>query len=88
MSTTPSAIAQLFAGLARTPLLDDSGNVNVQWMRGINSLALAVGAPAVSGTVPTHANSQGSPGQIATDGTYVYVCFLTNQWGRAALSSF
>jgi len=35
---------------------------------------------------PAHANSPGTPGQIAFDGTHVYVCVGNNSWMRATLS--
>ena len=83
-----SSVTQTFAGLQRTPLLDNQQNVSWQWIQGFNSLAQAVGTPALSGEVPTHSSSAGTPGQIATDGNYIYICGSSGLWSRAALSAF
>jgi hypothetical protein len=83
-----SAISQIFAGLNRTPLTKEDGTVSWPWQKGITQLAQAVNAPALSGNIPTASDSQGSAGQIATDGTFLYVCIATNSWLRAALSTF
>lgn len=39
-------------------------------------------------TVPPTAGSAGAPGQLASDGTYLYVCTATNTWKRVAVSTF
>lgn len=83
-----SSIPQVFAGLNRTPLLNDDQTVSWQWIKGFNALAQAVGSPALSGSVPASSTAQGTPGQIANDGTFIYVCIATNTWARAALSTF
>jgi hypothetical protein len=90
MSSNPSSISQAFAGLNRTPLLTEDGTVSWQWQQGLNKLAQAVGAPAISGGVPLTSSSAGSAGQIAVDPVagIVYVCVATNKWMRATLSAF
>jgi hypothetical protein len=37
---------------------------------------------------PASAAASGSPGQIAVDANYIYVCTATNAWKRAALSTW
>jgi hypothetical protein len=37
---------------------------------------------------PATASSPGEPGQIAYDGSFIYVCVATNTWRRAALSAW
>ena len=39
-------------------------------------------------TPPTSSNSSGQPGQIAHDGTSIYVCTAANTWKKAALTTF
>lgn len=38
--------------------------------------------------VPATSTSTGTVGQLAEDGTYLYVCTATNTWMRTALSTF
>ena len=38
--------------------------------------------------VPSTATSAGTPGQIAADASWVYVCTATNTWKRAAIASW
>jgi hypothetical protein len=38
--------------------------------------------------VPSTATSTGTPGQIAADASWVYVCTATNTWKRAAIASW
>jgi len=38
--------------------------------------------------VPATASDPGEPGDMAYDGSYVYVCVATDTWLRAALSSW
>lgn len=39
-------------------------------------------------TPPTVSTSAGTPGQIAYDSAYLYVCIAQNTWKRIALASF
>jgi hypothetical protein len=39
------------------------------------------------GNAPAHYNSSGTPGQIAWDANYIYVCTALNTWSRTALST-
>ena len=49
---------------------------------------LATGAPILGGSPPATASSPGVPGQVAWDADYFYLCTGTNQWKRAALSTW
>lgn len=39
-------------------------------------------------SAPAHSSSPCSPGQLAADQSFVYVCVTSNHWKRSALSSF
>lgn len=49
---------------------------------------LHTGAPILGGAPPATATSPGTPGQIAWDASFFYVCTGVNEWKRAALSSW
>lgn len=54
-----------------------------------STLGMTVGSITVSSSgAPASASSPGSPGQIAWDAGYVYVCVATNTWKRASLTSW
>jgi hypothetical protein len=38
--------------------------------------------------VPIGSSASGTPGQIAYNSSYIYVCIANNTWVRASLSSF
>lgn len=40
----------------------------------------------LSNSAPIFSNSNGMPGQIAYDGSNIYVCVANNTWGRASLT--
>lgn len=65
-----------------------SGQQNV--VKAINQLTTTLKAVAIYGLVaaPATATSVGSPGQVAFDSGFFYVCISTNVWKRAALSTF
>jgi hypothetical protein len=69
------------------------GNIQVKgYMRSGGDIVSGAGLRIAVPTVPTAANSTGSPGQIAwgnAGGTdYIYVCVATNTWKRTALSTW
>ena len=39
-------------------------------------------------TAPTTATSTGTTGQIASDGSFLYICTATNTWKRVAIASW
>jgi hypothetical protein len=54
-----------------------------------SSLGMTVGSIALSGsTAPGAASDPGTPGQIAWDSGFIYVCVAANTWKRAALTSW
>lgn len=42
----------------------------------------------VATSAPASASASGTPGQIAYDASYVYVCVATNTWKRVAISTW
>lgn len=40
----------------------------------------------LSNTAPASNTANGTPGQMAYDANYVYVCVANNKWGRASLT--
>ena len=76
-----------------TPVLQvDSNNnptniISWPWAQNLQQLAAQALSP-VATNAPTSSTAAGTAGQIATDGTYLYVCVATNTWKRTALSSF
>jgi hypothetical protein len=75
--------------VAIEPALDpDNGTHSFPWYQWFSTkVAKGLNAP-VNANVPPTAASNGTVGQIAQDGDYVYVCTGTNQWKRAALTAF
>ena len=51
----------------------------------INGKKLILGASA---NVPANASASGTPGQVAYDSNYVYICVAANTWKRAALETW
>ena len=49
---------------------------------------LTVGQALYLAPATKSSNSPGTPGEIAVDSNYVYVCVSANTWKRAALSAF
>jgi len=49
---------------------------------------IALGNFPVFDSVPATAGAVGSPGEIAVDNTFFYVCTATNRWGRIPLASW
>jgi hypothetical protein len=60
--------------------VDGAGNV-VGASAHFNSLTVALAGPARS-------SSPCSPGQLAADQSFIYVCVAANHWKRSPLSSF
>lgn len=68
----------------RTPLVTDDGTVTPVWQRHLVAVTDRLTQPNVPVliTPPT----TGVPGDIRTDGAFVYVCVATNTWKKAALA--
>jgi hypothetical protein len=63
-----------------TPLATDTIDVRF--------LATTVATRLASATAPASATAGGSPGQVAYDSSYIYVCVAQNTWVRAPLSTW
>lgn len=57
---------------------------------GSNStLSMTVNSIVITNSsTPGTAGASGTPGQIAWDGGFIYVCVATNTWKRAALTTW
>lgn len=54
-----------------------------------SSLGMTVGSITLSSSgAPGSAGAAGTPGQIAWDSGYIYVCVAANTWKRAALATW
>jgi hypothetical protein len=67
---------------------DGANSFSFSWYRWFASVVAQALLGPVSSPAPASAASAGSAGQIATDGTYLYVCVANNSWKRAALNAF
>lgn len=79
-------IATTLASTDRVVVLaSPASSANVKTITAAN-FANSVAAKFVSNTAPVSNTSNGSPGQIAYDGTSIYVCVANNRWGKATLT--
>jgi len=53
----------------------------------ISSLQANSASYATTTTPPVSSSSAGTPGQIAYNSSYIYVCIATNTWVRASVSN-
>lgn len=65
-----------------------SQNLNDPIVDAVNSNAAILDNAAIVVSAPATSSSAAKPGQIATDGTYLYIATGTNQWKRIALATF
>jgi hypothetical protein len=82
--TAPTPSAKFQPAPLNTPLLADDGTIHDSWAKWINKIAPRLTSPVVAGT-PTSAN--GILGQIAMDGTYLYICTAANTWKKIPLTN-
>lgn len=67
-----------------TPLLDENGKLSKGWMQFFQrELSLKFWSAA-----PSSAAAAGSPGQIAFDSGFLYICVAQNSWKRVAIASW
>jgi hypothetical protein len=52
----------------------------------IDALQATSGISITTTTVPLSHSAQGTPGQIAYNSSYLYVCVATNSWVRIAIT--
>lgn len=68
-----------------------SANDRVVVLTNTNSTAVlktitAANFKLLSNTVPASNTANGTPGQVAYNSSYIYVCVANNTWGRASLT--
>jgi len=55
-----------------------------------NVIVITVGnfinSVSISNSVPANSTSNGTPGMIRADNTYIYVCVSNNTWGRVSIN--
>lgn len=70
----------------RTPLLDKgtSSGLHRGWEQHFQGQTAKLNAP-VSSVPPAKATSVGTPGQIAFDASFLYVCIAPSTWRRVAI---
>lgn len=66
-------------------LVNPTSTANVKTITTSN-FANSVAAKFISNTVPTSNTSNGTPGQIAYNNNYIFICVANNTWGRASLT--
>lgn len=79
-STAAYTVAGDQLTLIETPLATDIIDVRF--------LATTVATRLASPAAPSSATASGSPGQVAYDSSYIYVCVAENTWVRAPLSTW
>ena len=79
-STTAYSVTGANITFTETPLITDIIDVRF--------LATTVATRLASATAPAGATASGSPGQVAYDSSYIYVCVAANTWVRAPLSTW
>lgn len=81
-----TANSQFPQGLAQTAFLDKSSGSGVswQWLQWFFQLGNTVKVVEV----PASATAKGTPGQIAVNADWLYVCVAANKWKRIPLVAF
>jgi hypothetical protein len=64
-------------------LLLPTGNGSSGQMLRTDGAGAMSWSDTASGSAPATATTAGRAGQIAYDGTYIYICIATNTWRRA-----
>ena len=65
-------------------LVNPAGAASVRTITASN-FANSVAAKLIANSVPASNTSNGVQGQIAYDGTSLYVCVANNKWGKTTL---
>lgn len=71
----------------QTDFIDHQKKPSYPWNSWFQSVAVRL-TRIVSSVPPATSTSAGSPGQIAFDSGFLYVCIATNTWRRVALAVF
>jgi len=85
MSKQPPAFSA--TSLYKTPILEN-GQMHWGWVKQFQIASTQLNAPVATTAAPTSSASAATFGQIATDGTYLYIATGNNQWKRIPLTSF
>lgn len=91
-STTPTNSSSLGHAAQHININDAvealQAKVGINSSDDVNSLDYKVRQKATIVAVPSTANSAGTQGNIAYDGTHLYVCVATDTWLRAPLATW
>lgn len=74
------AIATTLSANDRVVVLTNTNSTAVLKTSTVSNLRL------LSNSAPASNTANGVAGQVAYDGTFVYVCVATNKWGRSPLT--
>lgn len=66
---------------SQSKLVDKDGHISFDWLLQFNKKLEWV-------TPPATAASPGTQGQIAYDGTHIYVCISKNSWARVGTAAW
>lgn len=86
VSTAPTPSAKFQPAPVDTPLQAEDGTLHPSWIQWIIKIAPRLTSPVVAGT-PSSVNSTGITGQVAQDGTFLYICTAANTWKKIPLAS-
>lgn len=73
--------------IAQEAVLSGEG-FSFSWYQWFTSTVARILNAPVSSAAPATAAGPGTPGQIAYDQNFVYVCIQTNVWKRSPLTTF
>ncbi len=76
------------ASASNNTLVLPTGNGSADQVLSTNGSGTLSWAERATSPAPATATSTGRAGQVAYDGSYIYVCTATNTWRRALLSSW
>lgn len=71
-----------------TKAVTEQGHLTIEYRKFLDKIPEALSSPAKSGSVPATTDAQGIPGQLANDGTFLYVCVAPSLWRRVLLSAW
>ena len=73
----------------QSPETSSGSGISWPWLQWLGSLLTVANACVQVGTViPSSSNYPGTPGMVAYDGNYFYICISQNKWLRTPLNSF
>lgn len=69
-------------------MVDDNGHTSEPYRRWFDLIKKTLSGLPAFASAPAKSASPGTVGQMATDGTYFYICVATNVWKRVLLTVF